>query len=227
MPSKAQLRYSVRKKLLDPQWRNYAFGALDVLERGNPYLVVNFNSGEEINVPFLDLYCQNYRSDLIHLEDKIITALAWQDILSGQLIYSFLQVRESPHPDRAIDANKAILKDMVEHYRERFNMLGADFWGGNQGADGYIEFAEPFIRDFAGIAIDPPDDSASLSVTPVDGQRTWFPLEVGYCMPDQMEFHLATSRCVARFPYNSDIIVFLESRRPPPNFALKLLSHPS
>jgi hypothetical protein len=39
-------------------------------------------------------------------------------------------------------------------------------------------------------------------------------LEVGYCQPHQIFMHLISSHCVARFPYNSDVIIFIEDLQP-------------
>jgi len=46
---------------------------------------------------------------------------------------------------------------------------------------------------------------------PIHGRCVHFPLEIGYCMPDQTETHLSTARCIARFPYGSRFIIFMEN----------------
>jgi hypothetical protein len=189
--------------------------ALEVLDQ-EPSLIVKFEDGE-LKIPFIIIYCQAFRKDLVYFEDLVLTAIAWQRILNGELIYRFIEVKEKPHMDNEIEKNREILVDMVEHYRMR-NMYGiesADFWGGTQDADGYIKFTEPLIKNFKSRPFRPndkPKEPEEFSNT-ADGICTYFPLEIGYCMPDQIEMHLLKAKCVARFPYEYNFIVFLESRR--------------
>lgn len=187
--------------------------ALDVLDM-RPHLVVKLEDGGSHKIPFMDVYCQISRGDLVTFEDLVMTAIAWQKVLSQELIYRFIEVRDSPHPDRSDGLNRAILQDMVGHYATRgvHSIKSADCWSGTQGADGYIEFEEPFIGHFSGCSIDALlKDIACKPSKPIWSQCTYFPLEIGYCSPDQLEQHLSISRCVARFPYGSEYIVFLES----------------
>ncbi|MBM4141917.1 MAG: hypothetical protein FJ242_10660 [Nitrospira sp.] len=146
MPLRHDYRTVINRTLKDDStYRKYALGALEVLDQ-KPSLIVKFENGE-LKIPFIDIYCQAFQKDQVYFEDLIQTAIAWQHILHGQLIYRFIEVREKPYPNKEIKKNKRILVDMVEHYRMR-NMYGlesADFWGGTQDADGYIKFSEPFI----------------------------------------------------------------------------------
>lgn len=211
MPSKESYRAAVRQLLEKPEWRRMAFEALDVLNRGNPSLVVVFpDSTREIS--FRDIYCQG---PSVSYEDQVLTAVRWQSVLRGHLIYGFIQVREAPHRDRDLEANRSIVADMVDRYRdgEEFQVIAADFWGGNHGEDGFVRFAEPFITNFSGRGWNRGSANRQYPETApaVSGVRTDFPLEVGDCLPDQMEAHFAISRCVARLPYGSDVMVFLEA----------------
>lgn len=215
MPLRRNYRDAINRTLKgDSNFRKYVMSALEVLDQ-KPSLLVKF-ADSELRLPFLDIYCQVALPDQMYFEDIVLAAIAWQHILNGQLIYRFIEVRDIPHTDNEIQKNREILSDMVKHYnmRSMYKIESADFWGGTQDADGYIKFSEPFIKSFKGLPIsrekksDDPEDN-----TPVDGSCMYFPLEIGDCMPDQIEMHLAKSRCVARFPYGYNLIVFLESRR--------------
>lgn len=177
--------------------RRYAVEALDFYQTGTPTIYSNVDGGTQIELPFSDVFCQTARPDLLTFEDLVYVAESWQKILSGEMIYRILVVGESPHGDKETTANRAILKDMLSHYQERdVGILNADFQGGGHDEDGYVSFSKPFITK----------DSENGTA----GSCKRFPLEVGYCMPDQMSFHLRQSRCVARFPYNHELIIFLE-----------------
>jgi hypothetical protein len=102
---------------------------------------------------------------------------------------------------------------MIKHYGNRglYNIKNADFWGGNQGAAGFIEFFASFIGNFSGCATDSTEEVKQFAMaSPIHGRCVHFPLEIGYCMPDQIETHLSTARCIARFPYGSCFIIFME-----------------
>jgi hypothetical protein len=70
---------------------------------------------------------------------------------NGKTLYRFVEVREPPHSDKDISFNQAVLADMLKHYGDRglYDIKNADFWGGNQGAAGFIEFFESFIGNFS------------------------------------------------------------------------------
>lgn len=211
MPLKNAFRENVREQMKSQLWRKAACKALDVLQEKDPKIFITMDDGEVLEIRFMDIYCQTLRDDLIHFEDLVLTGLAWQNVLNRRLIYRVVQVRESPFSDREVERNNELLRDMIEHYPD-FGFVRANFWGGNQGADGTIEFKEPFIRDYSGTIVDN-ELSSDFKVEPVDGISKNFPLEVGYCMPDQMEFHFRTAGCVARFPYGYDFIIFFEFLR--------------
>jgi hypothetical protein len=207
--------------LKNPKWRKMAFAALDVIQKKEPEIVISMTSGSELVIPFYDIYCQTVRKDKLKMEDHLMVAVAWQRILSHDWIYSCVQVREPPHSDGAKEANDDILKDMinyynVEHPEAGFRFKKAEFWGGaGAGADGVIAFEEPFVkmpdgclgRDLNGVW-------APTKKPARQGVHTEFPLEVGYCMPDQMDYHIAASGRVARFPYEHEFIIFIEDTHP-------------
>jgi hypothetical protein len=200
----------------DAHYRRYVISALDVLDR-KPTLVARFEN-REIAIPFMDIYCQNDNYAAIHFEDLAMAAIAWQHILRGKLIYRFIEVGEAPQADKAKFHNKAILIVAADQYRARNNLYcfkSVDFWGGTQGADGFIRFAEPLIRNFKGRPLAKPGEASPPDILqpPISGSCTDFPLEVGYCRPDQLEMHLLKTGCVARFPYGYNILVFLEAMR--------------
>jgi hypothetical protein len=210
MPLRAAYRRSISDSLKhDKQFRDFAYAALELVEQ-NPYIAVAFEDGTHREVSFWDLYCQVYREDSIALEDKIMTGLAWQKVLQNGYIYRVFQVREEPRPDKDIEGNNSILQDMVYCYGSIFRR--AEFWGGTQGADGYIEFKDVAIRHFRGIHRRPGDHRIDFLDVPqsVSGKSKWFPLEVGYCHPDQIETHFLDARCAARFSYGHDLIFFFE-----------------
>lgn len=200
----------------DAQYRRYLISALEILDR-KPTLLVRFQE-YEVEIPFMDIYCQALSEDQVHFEDLALTAIAWQHILLGKLIYRFIEVAEPPQADKEKFHNKAILMVAAEHYRSANNLYdfeSVDFWGGTQGADGFIKFNEPLIRNYRGRPLTRHDAIAPLGNlrAPVSGLCKNFPLEVGYCLPHQIETHLVKTGCVARFPYGYNIIVFLESMR--------------
>ncbi len=190
-----EFRQGIRNRLIkDVVWRKFAMDALKLIKATPPVIYGKHETGETFEVPFRDLFCQTFRSDLVTLEDELYVAVAWQKVLAGKLVYRILHVRETPRRDANTVGNQAILTDMVDYYRERapetVPIVSAYFQGRGHGEDGIIDFSRPFVTG---------------------GKRTNFPLEVGYCMPDQMFFHLSQCRCVARFAYGSDKIVFFEN----------------
>ena len=200
----------------DPRFRRRAFEAVEVLD-DNPMIFVGVEGHAMAEIPFTDIYCQKH-AHFERFEERVMTALRWQDILLGNIIYRCVQVREAPHADADVDANRALVQDMVRHYREAgvYDMVGADFWGGKNGEDGYVEFARPFIVGFSGA---PTDGVGNFGPKyrrgiPVDGRVRRFPLEIGFCKPDQMDWHLQQSAGVARLPYGTDWMVFLEAKHP-------------
>lgn len=216
MPSREHIRKAVNQQLKNnKEYRKYACEAVDILLGNNTSITINLEGAKKIKVPFIDIYCQAFRDDLVSFEDLVLTGFAWQRVYRGELIYRCIQVKESPHGDSEIELNREILLDMVSHYNKRgmYGLKSADFFGGKDGADGYIEFEEPFITDYCGRPLgDDGDPVAHYPEEGINGRSKYFPLEVGYCMPDQMEYHLRMSGCVARFPYDIDVIIFLESK---------------
>lgn len=210
MPLKAAFHEGIRNYMKDKTRRDYLFDALEVLESTDPYLPITLSDGEELKIPFMDVYCQSFRDDLVRFEDRASAALAWQDFCNDRLIYKFIQVREEPYPDDRIKENQAILDDMIDHYPE-LGIVNAEFWGGKNDSDGIIVFRESFIRNFPGRT-----NAKKEKPELINGIKKKFPLEVGYCMPYQLEYHLLFERSVARFPYGSDFIVFIENIAPHP-----------
>lgn len=197
------------------EYRKDACEAVNILLENNASIIINLEGAKKVEVPFIDIYCQAFRDDLVSFEDLVLTGFAWQRVYRGELIYRCIQVKESPHGDSEIELNREILLDMVSHYNKRgmYGLKSADFFGGKDGEDGYIEFEEPFITDYCGCPLgDDGDPVAHYPEEGINGRSKYFPLEVGYCMPDQMEYHLWRSGCVARFPYDIDVIIFLESK---------------
>lgn len=209
MPLRNAFKGAIIDKLqMDREWRDYAFGALAIVEK-NPMITVKFSDGSQCQLPFQDIYCQVYCRDQINLEERIMTGIAWQHILLGEYIYVVYQVRETPKPDADIQGNNEILQDMVHRYRSVF--ASAEFWGGTQGADGQITFKKAAIKDFWGVEVAQEIGfDVSKVVGPRRGRCQYFPLEVGFCHPDQIQTHFFNSNCVARFPYGHDLVIFLE-----------------
>lgn len=211
MSVRSAFKSRIRHMLEDPSLREVVWQAISVY-RKDPYLLVSREDGSSYEIPFADVYCQVWRADSVCFEAEVAAALAWQDILAGRLVYRFIEVREPPQPDKEIEANREILKDMVSVYNEAgvYDLKGADFWGGTQDEDGYVEFNSPFIDGFEGFSLDELGGVQDRVV--VEGLKgsLMFPLEVGYCESHQMVKHLSLAKCVARFPYKHPYIVFLQ-----------------
>lgn len=194
MPARKSFHDAVNEHLKEPEYRRMATEAVDILQQ-DPHLVGTFDDGEEFEVPFMDVYCQSAWPRKLKYEDLVLTAFAWQQVLSGHLIYSFIQTPNEPLRNSEVQGNQAILQQVVRDQGDRLGLIGAAFHGEPWGEDGYLLFAAP----------------------PIDrgGTCVRFPLELGDCKPDQMEFHLGQARCVARFPYRHQFIVLLEYVGPP------------
>lgn len=199
-----------------------ACDAIAILDR-NPSLTTEFKYGVRKSIPFRDLYCQTPYKEIVRFEELVITALAWQDVLYGDLIYRFLPTDAPPFPDHDLPGNNRILDGLVKKFRKRYGLMSSEFIGGRYGSDGHVEFSKPLITRFRGYPENPLNQkSQQISQnlpTPKNGVCKLFPLEIGYCRPDQMEWHLGLSRCVARFPYGHNVIVFFEKLRPSRNEA--------
>lgn len=211
MPGRAAIHEAVSREMKDPAFRRMAMEAVAVLD-GNPSLFGTFPDFEQFEIPFLDIYCQAASDRFVQFEDLVLAALAWQAIQHGELAYCFMQTPDEPHSDADAVGNNAILSRLVDDYTTPpLHLLEASFRGGRgPGEDGYLRFAEPPIRAFEGYGTDSRGVPEEPPSAPVDGSRKLFPLEVGYCLPDQMEMHLSQSRCVARFPYGQRFVILLE-----------------
>ena len=214
MPSRSAFITGISQKLKDPVYRKIAIKSVDILQSLQPSIHINFEDGSLEKYPFIDIVCQTMRGDNIMFEDLIYTALLWQEVCSRNLIYRVIQVCSEPKADADVEGNRQILQNMISHpkYQESFDFKGADFHGGQSGADGYIHFNRPPITDYRGYEVDWNGDGPEppTNIAPVDGKCTEFPLEVGYCLPDQILANFIQAGCVARFPYGSDIIFLLE-----------------
>lgn len=222
MPMRDSFHRGVQQLLVkNAEWRRKAFEALDVIQKKEPGITISMSNGSEVTIPFYDIYCQTPRTDKLKLEDHLMVALAWQKILAHDWIYSCVQVREAPHSDASTEDNDSILKDMIDYYNVEhpeagFHFKKAEFWGGaGAEADGIVVFEEPFVKMSANcLGCDLKGVWAPNGMPARNGKRKEFPLEFGYCMPDQMDYHLANHGCVARFPYDHDFIVFVEDVHP-------------
>jgi hypothetical protein len=216
MPSKEEYYSAINSRLRDdPKWRKDVVLALEKFEKTPPSLIVHFSSNEpDIAIPVEDIFCQTSRPDQLKFEDKIATVALWSSIIAGNIMYRFVQVKSQPRKDKDIEGNQAILTDMIGRY-PNLGIKEATFFEARQsGEDGQIVFEKPFINNFQGLVILPNGKpSRKKLLPPADGKATRFPLEVGYCMPDQINWHLGTHGALARFPYKTNIIVFLERRR--------------
>lgn len=210
----AMLNGVVQRLKTDRAYRDVACKAMDCFQ-GDPKLWGFFDTGEKFSMRFKDVYVQALSEDSISFEETILAAFAWQLILNGELIYRFIHVRSEPFKDEMMAENQDILDDAVRYYHEAnaFDIREAKFYGGKEGADGFVEFAAPFVNGLG--------QSTNANGTPVGpprgkvGEKTFFPLEVGYCRPHQVIGHLAKYGCVARFPYGYDKIVFIEDTKFP------------
>jgi hypothetical protein len=214
MPMRGFYRQWVEEQLTtDRQWRDYAFEALRIIQAGDPAILVRFEDGTRQRISFWDVYCQTHWRNSRSFIESLMTALAWQSILRNDWIYVVYQVREKPRPDEDVAGNNDILQDMIRRYPKIFR--GAEFWGGTQGEDGRISFHRTAIRDFRGYASNDRQGAIEFAhiPRPVEGKETSFPLEVGYCLPDQFETHIMDEGCIARFPYGYDLIIFIEDIR--------------
>lgn len=215
MPIKSTFHRAINQRLKEAAFRRLAVEAVDVLQ-ASPTLFGSFDDGESFSIPFMDVYCQTARPQYLAFEDLVMAAFGWQSIQQGELIYRYIDAGKEPYADADIEGNRSLLAALVDadKTRDLYGLIEADFWGGNDGEDGFMSFSRPPIRAFEGYGTDrmgipeePPSD-------PRDGLCTRFPLEVGACMPDQMEWHLSQTKCVARYPYRSRLIVLLESTKP-------------
>ena len=207
MSVKGAIKAKIQGMMNDPLHQKYIIDSLRVL-RAKPCLHVNRADGSTYKIPFEDVYCQAFSEDVVTAEDRVATALAWQDVLAGRLVYRFIEVGGLPCQDKDLEGNKTILADMVLQYNAMgvYGLKDADFWGGKQGADGFIEFESPFIDGFEGYALGANGEVSECKGLIETRCSTKFPLEVGYCKPYQIIFHLSTERCVARFPYGHSYI---------------------
>lgn len=196
-------------KLKERDFRDQFFQWLE-LGDGSPKLEINIE-GKSTSVPFFDLYCQPHLNYYLYLEHKVLACLAWHRILNGTLMYRAIQVERSPYPDRQRQKNHSILEKMVHRYSKTDPwILEAGIYQFSDGADGYINLTKPPLESYEGVTIDlEPELKVKGS-----GKAKEFPLEIGACMPDQFEFHLAQYKCIARFPYGWDLIFFFEQNLP-------------
>lgn len=141
------------------------------------------DSPELIFYPFV---CQLWEGrDSTLIEEDLMCAMLWQKIIQNKVTY---KIQETPQcfGDDKIKENQSLVKSYVTNCLDA-GIERADFWGGKQGADGFVQFKEPPLKE-----------------------HTRFPLEIGYIKPSQFLYHLSMGGCIARLPYNSDYIVYFE-----------------
>lgn len=202
MPSRTALRQSVYERLkYDSVFRDRAFEALVELDNGYSLGDVNPETGDVHEIPFMDIFMQVRGAPQHHirLEDRLLAAVLAAAVHDGRLRCGTLETPGVPFADRETEQNNALLEETVRLHQlsGHRDLESAAFWGGTNGMDGHLKFGSPFT--YCG-----PDES------PVCGEATYFPLEVGVCMPDQIYMHLLERRCVARFPYDQNAIVLME-----------------
>lgn len=79
-------------------------------------------------------YCQTPYKQIVRFEELVITALAWQDVLYGDLIYRFLPTNAPPLSDHYLAGNNRILEGLIKKFRKRYGLISAEFIGGRYGA---------------------------------------------------------------------------------------------
>lgn len=146
--------------------------------------ISSLDSPELIFYPFV---CQLWEGrDCTCIEEDLICAYIWQKVIHNKITY---KIQETPKcfKDDQIKENDNLVKSYVEHCKDS-GVIAAEFIGGNQGADGFVEFSNP------------PNEN-----------NTIYPLEIGYIKPTQFYYHITHSKCIARLPYDSDYIVYFEN----------------
>jgi hypothetical protein len=141
--------------------------------------------GDDYEIPLKDYFMQLFVRDKAGIGEQVICALLWQWILNDKLLY---QVYGSPEcfTDKEIQKNDALVKSYVDQMWKP-GIKEAVFWGGTQGADGKLVF-----------------EAAPLK------EKTYFPLEVGFCKSTQFFHNLLISGAVARLPYNRKHLLIFE-----------------
>lgn len=152
MPARRVSRAATNRQLMDPEFREYAFKSLWVLD-GEPALHFRLGDGETYTVPFMDVYCQALGPQNLRFEDLVTTALRWQEVLRGELIYRGIRLTGEPFSDADTERNRALVKEAVSYHQSigDANFLDADFKGGTRaGQDGYVAFSAPPHRGIHG-----------------------------------------------------------------------------
>lgn len=199
MPSSLSILHEKMTRLLaDSAWRNSALTALDVVESGKAHFNCTDASGEEYAVPFLDVVWQTSRTRNDFLL-SVYSAVLWQKILCGHFDIAVIPTSAGPKADDMPQDNQAILTAACVPWLK----CGAKVVcrSTKQGADGEVIFdSNPFQRPECDVDMFGSEASAQIV----------FPLEIGYCMPTQIEVHRSLGGAFARFPYGAPFLFLFQ-----------------
>lgn len=160
------------------------------------------------DVDYADMFLQTYGTVRDPTVAGLIIATFHADLLAGRAAFVRIEVGETPHRDKEIEANRAALADLPGPFTATLN--------GVRGApqDGVLswDLRAPDAPKHPGWRWPDPD-----GYSPGEDSTAIVPLEVGYTDPETLYFHYKRSMGFARWPYDStDIIAF--RRRPPENY---------
>ena len=177
------LRKEILKSINDAIKSDYT-KALNMIDVFTNFCTLNPIGCDPIEIK--DYFHQIWEAREDTIEDLYICSILWQRILNGNIKYI---IQETPccFSDKEIDKNRELVKSYVDCVAT-IDIIDADFWGGTQGADGFIKFKEPPIF-----------------------RQTHFPLEIGYCSSDQFLYHIGMNNAIARLPYGKEYIIFFEA----------------
>lgn len=150
---------------------------------------------------------QEWGRNRIDLYDAYLFSQIWTGLCYGEILWTTIEVGDTPLADRNHDDNNAILQSLQAKIWGKTNSLNqmthakakfsAFFIGGNDIGDGYFEWHMPLS---VGI-VSPFKGRREIEIPP--GRA---PLEIGYTSVSTTMYHLNLERCLARWPYESKLI---------------------
>lgn len=192
MAGHSQLNEELSTLLNDVHWRTKAMEALALFETVQPLLQYS-HQGQTLSIPFIDVVCQSTWKRHTFFSN-LYGAILWQQVISGKTSIGILPTAQTPVNDNRPLENQATIEAALQPY------VGAVVTcrSTKSGADGSICFRKC------------PMSTALDSENETNLDEEWiFPLEIGACMPHQIEVHLSKGGNVARFPYGWRAIVLI------------------
>jgi hypothetical protein len=160
--------------------------------------------GGSFDQELVDAIFQPWERHYINIYDAYLFASIWTGLCYGEILWTSLEIGETPGKDKAVAENNQVLESiqLKTWYKRTLDQqqsttdvtFWAHFKGGNGIGDGVLAWEKPLT---VGV------NSPIYGPLELQAEPGSAPLEVGYTRISTTMYHLNHERCLARWPYNS------------------------